>query len=316
MKYLLLLFISLLLNNINIDAQTSDLTINPKFSKYKDFIDYKVFTYNGQEYYSYMVNTIGTYYYFGFVGYTGYTNDSAEFYLALDTYCDWCGTLDPKYRLKEDSLKIWYKSVYDNEAYTLLYDFNFQPGDGYYISSPDYYLTVVATDSIFLNNLTRKRIIFDTITLPSGKQISDTWVQGIGSLKGFLFPIQKTLQQLTDYDYLLSCVVYRDSGADASNWIMNDLSDCYRCMGSIEESEKSKSRIYPVPANDKLYLDKIEGVSGYSIYNLHGQKVAEVNSTTGYVDISGLDNGIYHIRVNTQNKRIVVEKFIKCGNPR
>lgn len=315
MKYLLLLFISLLLNNINLDAQTSDLTINPKFSRYKDFIDYRVFTYNGQEYNSYMVNTIGTYYYFGFSDYTGYTNDSTEFYLAFDTYCDWCGTLDPNYRLKEDSLKIWYKSVFNNEAYTLLYDFNFQPGDGYYISSPDYYLTVVATDSIFLNNLTRKRIIFDTITLPGGKQISDTWVQGIGSLKGFLFPIQKTLQQLTDYDYLLSCVVYRDSGAEASNWIMNNLSDCYRCLGSIEESEQSKSLIYPVPAVDKLYLDKIPNIQSYTIYDINGKKVSETNYQKEFADISELTAGIYRIRIVTINNKNSVHSFVKSGNP-
>jgi hypothetical protein len=75
-------------------------------------------------------------------------------------------------------------------------------------------------------------------------------------------------------------------------------------------------RIYPNPADDQLFIESSELVQKFNleIYNLTGQLVMNRTfQSTSYVDldISGLTNGIYVLKVTTDkgiyNSRVIVQ---------
>lgn len=84
---------------------------------------------------------------------------------------------------------------------------------------------------------------------------------------------------------------------------------------SIEEAEGENVHVFPNPATDVIGIEAT-GLRKVEIFSVEGRKVyeAEYESTDGIVEISteGLANGVYGIRVNTNNgvsgAKIVVNK--------
>lgn len=74
---------------------------------------------------------------------------------------------------------------------------------------------------------------------------------------------------------------------------------------SIENLTETNLAVYPNPANNTINLD-IEGLQTVEIYNIAGVQV-KVVETTGVVDISDLNSGLYLVRVGEAVARIVVE---------
>ena len=75
----------------------------------------------------------------------------------------------------------------------------------------------------------------------------------------------------------------------------------------------SSLNIYPNPVNDKLYIvteDEVKEVIVYDVYGRH--QVTETPSHQGNmtVDVKNLSNGIYFVRVKTENGEIV-KRFVK-----
>jgi len=67
---------------------------------------------------------------------------------------------------------------------------------------------------------------------------------------------------------------------------------------SIKENE---IRIYPNPASQYLCLSTIEGVTDLQIINILGQpQISKTNPKTTTIDISGLNSGIYLIRIRQE----------------
>lgn len=98
------------------------------------------------------------------------------------------------------------------------------------------------------------------------------------------------------------------------------VADFYAGMedNAVIAKRTSNITVYPNPANDKLYINTSantpdEKVS-YSIIDMYGRTVAENKiSTLEYIDISGLAEGIYFIRVVSGNKTSAV-KFVKVNH--
>ena len=69
--------------------------------------------------------------------------------------------------------------------------------------------------------------------------------------------------------------------------------------------------IYPNPVDDKLYLNTTENVKEVSIYNILGVIVYQDNDfSDSSIDVNNLSEGVYIIRVTTDNGR-VTKRFIK-----
>lgn len=76
---------------------------------------------------------------------------------------------------------------------------------------------------------------------------------------------------------------------------------------SVPELNNSKSfGVYPVPANEILYINSYMAVENYKIVDIFGKVVIEERSNKNSIDISGLQSGLYFIQVNDE-----VTRFIK-----
>ena len=77
---------------------------------------------------------------------------------------------------------------------------------------------------------------------------------------------------------------------------------------SVEDNAVSSFNIYPNPANSKIYVDG-EDVSVVEVYNSLGQKVLTVEgSEHTSVNVASFENGVYMIRVITDNGEISTQK--------
>lgn len=70
--------------------------------------------------------------------------------------------------------------------------------------------------------------------------------------------------------------------------------------------------IYPNPASDKFMIE-CEGMTTVEIFNVVGQSMGmiDVNSSAISVDSSDWTNGVYNIRITTENSGIIVKQIIK-----
>ena len=93
-------------------------------------------------------------------------------------------------------------------------------------------------------------------------------------------PVYCKLQQLTllengEPDYLIDCH--------------------YSGFNSIDDPTESSLTIWPNPAKDKVVIEDIEAAE-VQVYNALGQMVKTVRGTNE-IDLSGLVNGVYLLRV-------------------
>ncbi len=80
---------------------------------------------------------------------------------------------------------------------------------------------------------------------------------------------------------------------------------------SLEVSDNNHFEIFPNPANQKLYIESSKN-GKLSVYNQTGQKVCDFKLVIGknQIDISNYKNGIYLLKIVSDNKT-VVKKFVK-----
>ena len=81
----------------------------------------------------------------------------------------------------------------------------------------------------------------------------------------------------------------------------------------IEDITENNISIYPNPANDRLYIeaeDEIVGITVYDIYGRHQVTETPSHQDMTSVNVSGLNAGIYFVKINT-NQGEIVKRFIK-----
>jgi hypothetical protein len=86
-------------------------------------------------------------------------------------------------------------------------------------------------------------------------------------------------------------------------------------LGDVTSVQRIKPElllgVYPNPASDVLYINTSLNVRIAEIYNLLGARVLTDDVRSGYLDISTLEKGMYIIRVNYDNGKSAVTKFVK-----
>lgn len=215
---------------------------------------------------------------------------------------------------------------FNNNDFFLLYDFSTVIGDTVVVHNEKFFPTLgyLFNDSIE----SFKYKILDTDSVDIGgtwcrrQQInqlqSGDWMLGIGQAEESWI-----IEKIGGYFYffgrfgyftfeessgLLRC--YSDSLLEYQNPEWNEACDDVSNTPKINTADFI--RFYPNPANDKVFIELIEGKGVLTIHNLNGQIVHSKNLYLGLntIAIGFLHPDIYFLNVLT-NKRIIILKLIK-----
>jgi len=199
----------------------------------------------------------------------------------------------------------------DNNEEFLLYDFN-NLSIGMGIDIDNHYDTtiVVGIDSIILNNEYRK-VYFIQYYLNEWPQMTDIWIEGIGSPYDLFFPFIDLFPGETNW-YTLC---FTDS--DAETYYINSPNgedSCHYFINVGLEEIKTQVFIYPNPAEDllKVHIDDLQGNGQLQLFNIQGQTIytREIYTNAFDLDIVGLESGIYFLEIILGEERII-QKLVK-----
>ena len=105
------------------------------------------------------------------------------------------------------------------------------------------------------------------------------------------------------YEYVVTAVY--DDGCEAAS----DPLSVTPIPDAVPESNQ-EAKIYPNPAQDMLHAEGT-GLLQVEIYNIMGQSVLSASESLGAIDISHLQNGVYFVRLKTDEGEKTVKLIIK-----
>ncbi|MFC1733849.1 T9SS type A sorting domain-containing protein [candidate division KSB1 bacterium] len=194
-------------------------------------------------------------------------------------------------------------SDFNDSTECILYDFTLQVGDT--LNTPNLAMItriVMSIDSVSICGTFRKRINFYSFY--------DSWLEGIGSTKGFFFPALYEFES----GFKLHC--YEDTGCF---WLDPQTPDCFTVDMDDLVNETTGITLYPNPASDyiNVRIDEryFKNDRELLLFNSLGQQVKKIkllkNKDLHTVDISNFKNGIYCYRLSYDSNKIRVGKFFK-----
>jgi hypothetical protein len=168
----------------------------------------------------------------------------------------------------------------------LLYDFNLNVGDKFYVpllmnynSAREFQVTQI--DTVIINGSKRKKFYYKSTSGSNGFEA----IEGLGCLND---PF-KIISPVFDPVYYLLCA-YSGKTLQYSFNQSCSISPCYNAS-TIKGINAEISHIYPNPCSDKLIINSpVETL--YEIYDFSGQLVLEGIEKES-IDASSLINGIY-----------------------
>ena len=182
-----------------------------------------------------------------------------------------------------------------NDERRVLYDFNLSVGDTFPIQPlPNTYgfdsvLVVERIDSVLLfNGECRRVFISNTLTNGIYEVLQEQWIEGIGSMHGFLFPLTARLLTVeTGDEAILICF-----SEEGDLLYQNPL--YFSCTLGVDDELEQPLCTYPNPTNGKLVLQTTspEKIAQIGIYDISG-KLLICHAWEEFMDISNLQAGIY-----------------------
>ena len=216
--------------------------------------------------------------------------------------------------IRENENKQVFVASYHNQQEFLLYDFSLTEGDSILAESNgeyDLYFNVTDVDTIDYNGVERRKI-----TLQFYNYAWVTWIEGIGNIEGLLMDWRSYTMamdpmpnvRLRCYEHNEECL-YSDFSFDES------IDDCYTSLYTgLEENETQNNiLLYPNPAKERIYINTSIPIKKITICNFLGQEIQKYNNleTTSSINISGLNEGVYFVKIYTEkvvlSKKIVVK---------
>jgi len=212
----------------------------------------------------------------------------------------------------EDSIT---KKIYslDNQNNVKLYfDFSAQSGDSLALYSPYYNTTdtfiVSQVSTVDINSINRKKITLDYFSSNYHLQNVDSWIEGIGSLKGLVYG--NTSPQFVGSQYSLLCfsnysqILYPDQNSG----------HCYYTNVKIEEMYNNPIKIYPNPVEDVLSISDLPLKKlNLKIIDLCGNLLVqkEINEENNRIFVANLKPGMYLITICDKEKTVLTQKIVK-----
>lgn len=127
--------------------------------------------------------------------------------------------------------------------------------------------------------------------------------------------------EITPNKEILACGKSYGSQTPNSGWILKldstgclSETNCGAASLSVENEQKKGSQklnIYPNPFTSSITLHNNESIKVITIYNQIGQVVYKKENPTKELHLPHLPNGLYFLKVITQNREVITKKIIK-----
>ena len=111
----------------------------------------------------------------------------------------------------------------------------------------------------------------------------------------------------------LTCITVDDDVYSTTNWTNIDPGVAFstNCALSVDDFKTPIISVFPNPSKGKIYVG-LKTKSSYSLYNVIGQEMKRGTFASGNneLDIHALSNGVYFLKVESANKKLV-KRIIK-----
>lgn len=202
--------------------------------------------------------------------------------------------------------------AYHNRPEFMLYDFSLTEGDSI-LADGEYelYFNVTNVDTLVFNGVERREI-----TLQFYNYAWVTWIEGIGNIEGLLMDWRSYTMAMDPMPNVrLRCYEYNEECLYSDFSFNESIDDCYTPLytGLEENQIQNNILLYPNPAKERLYINTSIPIKQMTICNLLGQEIKKYNNleTTSSINISGLNEGVYFVKIYTEkvvlSKKIVVK---------
>jgi len=212
--------------------------------------------------------------------------------------------------VREDTIaKKVYAKIYYDTTEQVLYDYNLQLGDSFFIKNNQHtvksYVTYI--DSVQLNGIMHRRWRLDHVPSYFPWEYYEV-VEGVGATNGPLKPYDDNVWLFKHLD----CFTNRDAGLYIKNPSWYSL-----CLTGLNEVHQSgyDINVFPNPASTKVnvsFKQTSQEVCTIQVYNLQQQKVLQYekgnNQESIVLDCTQLPNGIYVLKA-VQNNAVITKKF-------
>ncbi len=201
-----------------------------------------------------------------------------------------------------------------------IYNFNLQTGDSIFYplhcdEETGNYLLVEKVDSINISGEYYKRFHFEKAWWCPPFYIKDTWIEGIGSINGPLFPIRPGEEGVYPDSIRLTC--YKNE--NLTLWQSPFYDECYinhTLPTFVQENQLESINVFPNPTKDRLFVEVPNNYLGdymISIFDLLGNEVFKEHHKQVeriVINTSSLPPNLYVLRVRLNNE-LYTMKFIK-----
>jgi hypothetical protein len=202
--------------------------------------------------------------------------------------------------------------AYHNRPEFMLYDFSLTEGDSI-LADGEYelYFNVTNVDTLVFNGVERREI-----TLQFYNYAWVTWIEGIGNIEGLLMDWRSYTMAMDPMPNVrLRCYEYNEECLYSDFSFNESIDDCYTPLytGLEENQIQNNISLYPNPTKERVYINTSIPIKQMTICNLLGQEIQKYNNleTTSPIDISGLNEGVYFVKIYTEkvvlSKKIVVK---------
>ena len=218
--------------------------------------------------------------------------------------------------LKEDTLQrtLTIDHVDTNISDHTLY-FNLQKGDSvpipkFFNKTDSNYLVVDSIYTITDRQNQSRRLFLGTLKGDT-RQASVVWIEGLGSLGGFIYPYP-VVEIIIEINFELACV-FNTNGNQVYRNPATTRQPCFYI--STTTPSFFETELYPQPAQQRLHLESSRFLQRYTIINMQGKPVREGAFDTGIsrhtLSVNKLSPGLYFIQIwdetgaSTQRKVVI-----------
>lgn len=204
--------------------------------------------------------------------------------------------------LREEGKKVYLRRystaiphIMEEEVY---YDFNLQVGDWFSVGDevePGFIQVMAIEEVVLEDGSVRNKYVFNEGWGVNPEE-PEVWIEGIGSLSGIHW---RYIPGWTASGFAYLQCYFED---ETLLWTDGE------CWDDTEENLSENISLYPNPTNGILYVDA-ENLQKVEVLNLLGQKVQSQGGST--IDLSGLGNGVYFVKVTDEEGRVEVRKVVK-----